>query len=81
MTWESSTHSHRVLAQEAVDFPGPIVDGEFCPILHVGGGFQGVIETVNLWKRDIGSGLSPRGRSRQGLGGRCTWTWPVCLRT
>lgn len=74
MTWAGSTYSHRVLAQEALDFPGSIVDGEFRPILHVAGGFRGVIEAVNLWQRDIGSGLSQRGPGR-GLGHRCIWVW------
>lgn len=48
MTWGSPTYSHCVLAQEAFDLPGSIVDGEFCPILHVAGGFRGVVEAVNL---------------------------------
>lgn len=64
MTWGTPTYSHHVLAQEAFDLPSSIVDGECCPILHVAGGFRGVIEAVNLWQRDIGSGLSKRGLGR-----------------
>ena len=72
MTKAGLTYSHRVLAEEAFDFSGSIVDGEFCPILHVAGGFRGVIEAMNLWQREEGSGLSQRGPDR-GLKGRYIW--------
>lgn len=61
MTWGTPTYSHHVLAQEAFDLPSSVVDGEGCPVLHVAGRFRGVVEAVNLWQRDIDSGLSKRG--------------------
>lgn len=48
MTWGSPTYRHHVLAQEAFDLPRSIADGEFRPILHIAGGFRGVVEAVNL---------------------------------
>ena len=74
MSQDSLTHSHQVLAQETFDLPGSVVDGELCPILHIAGGFQGVVEAVDLWWGDIGSG--PRGPGK-GLEGR-RWVGPVC---
>lgn len=47
--WGSPTYCDHVLAQEASDLPRSVVDGEFRSILHVTGGFRGVVETVNLW--------------------------------
>lgn len=75
MTWGVPTYSHLVLAQETFDLPRSVVDGECRPILHVAGGFRRVVEAVNLWQRDIGSGLFKRGPAG-GLGGRCLWAWP-----
>lgn len=66
MTWDGLTYSHQVLAQEAFDLPRSIVDGEFRPILHIAGGFRGVVEAVNLWQGDIGSG--PREAQEGGSG-------------
>lgn len=59
MSRDSLTHGHQVLAQETFDLPGSVVDGELRPVLHVAGGFQGVVEAVDLWWGDTGSG--PRG--------------------
>lgn len=66
---DSPTYSHHVLAQETFDFPGSVADGEFRSILHVAGGFRGVVEAVNLWQKDTGSGLSKSGPAGW-LGGR-----------
>lgn len=70
VTWGTPTYSHHVLTQEAFDLPGSVVDGECSPVLHVAGGFRGVIEAVNLCQGDVGSGLSDGGLAGGGRG-RC----------
>lgn len=70
MSRDSLTHGHQVLAQETFDLPGSVVDGELRPVLHVAGGFQGVVEAVDLWWGDTGSG--PRGPGK-GLKAGAGW--------